>query len=294
MGDVISITDANGEELVEYEYDEWGKTISVMEMNDNGKFFANTNPIRYRGYYYDTETGYYYLQSRYYDPSICRFINSDIVEHAKTQKEFVAGINIFAYSCNDPINNSDPDGHWVLSLGVEFEASAIFGVYGGLSINFDGRGNIVIAYCAGVTFTTNVTASVYGFVSYNHRLSSATSIKGWGISVGCSFSSGIKLGGSGGLTLGLKDKSLTGVSSLSLGVGVSLAPIPYISVRGGYTGILYKTTFSKVSSRAKKYSKKGVKVKLSKKSNYVNIYIYALKRNVRIYRNGKISLLKKG
>jgi len=86
MGDVISITDANGEELVEYEYDEWGKTISVMEMNDNGKFFANTNPIRYRGYYYDTETGYYYLQSRYYDPIICRFINSDVPAVAKFEK----------------------------------------------------------------------------------------------------------------------------------------------------------------------------------------------------------------
>ena len=77
-GHVISVTDANGEVLVEYEYDEWGKFISVMEMNDNGKFFSNTNPIRYRGYYYDTETGYYDLQSRYYWPSICRLINLDV------------------------------------------------------------------------------------------------------------------------------------------------------------------------------------------------------------------------
>ncbi len=110
MGDVISITDANGEELVEYEYDEWGKTISVMEMNDNGKFFANTNPIRYRGYYYDTETGYYYLRSRYYDPSICRFINSDVPEIAKISKGITAGANSFAYCNNDPINDSDPSG----------------------------------------------------------------------------------------------------------------------------------------------------------------------------------------
>lgn len=77
-GHVISVTDANGEVLVEYEYDEWGKTISVMKMNDNGKFFSNTNLIRFRGYYYDTETGYYDLQSRYYWPSICRLINFDV------------------------------------------------------------------------------------------------------------------------------------------------------------------------------------------------------------------------
>ena len=49
---------------------------------------GEANPLRYRGYYYDNETGYYYLQSRYYDPSICRFINADLVIIAKQQKSF--------------------------------------------------------------------------------------------------------------------------------------------------------------------------------------------------------------
>lgn len=289
MGDVIGITDTQGNELAQYEYDEWGNVTAVTGDTD----IANTNPLRYRGYYYDNETGYYYLQSRYYDPSICRFINADNAIYAKIQIDYKSGINIFVYSCDNPINYSDPDGHWVLSLGLEFEASAIWGVYGGVSINFDGKGNIVIAYCAGITFTTNVTASLYGYVSYNHRASSATSIKGWSISVGCSYSSGVKLGGSGGLSIGLSDKSATGVTSLSFGFGASIAPIPYISVRGGYTGILYQTTFSKVASSVKSYSKKGVKVQLSKKSNYVNMYICAIKRNVRIYKSGKITVLSK-
>ena len=83
MGDVISITDAQGNELAEYEYDEWGKLILTRADTQSNESIANINPIRYRGYYYDTETGYYYLQSRYYDLSICKFINADLPEYAQ-------------------------------------------------------------------------------------------------------------------------------------------------------------------------------------------------------------------
>ncbi len=287
MGDVISITDTSGTVVANYEYDAWGKVLTA------DTDITKQNPIRYRGYYYDNETGYYYLQSRYYDASICRFINADIYKYIISQKDVLSGANIYAYCCNNPVYYSDTDGHWVLSVGLEFEASAIWGIYGGISINFDGKGNIVIAYCAGVTFTTNVTASLYGYVSYNQRASSATSIKGWGISAGVSYSSGIKLGGSGGLNVGINDKSVTGSTTLSLGVGASLASIPYIYVRGGYTGIIYSTSFSKISSKVKSYSKKGVKIKISKKSSYINIYIPAIKRNVQVYRKGKIIVCKR-
>ena len=79
MGDVISITDAQGNELVEYEYDQWGKLILTRADTQSNESIANINPIRYRGYYYDTETGYYYLQSRYYYTSIFRFIQQMIL-----------------------------------------------------------------------------------------------------------------------------------------------------------------------------------------------------------------------
>ena len=112
MGDVISITDAQGNELVEYEYDEWGKLILTRAGNQSNESIANINPIRYRGYYYDTETGYYYLQSRYYDPSICRFINSDISEISSITKDTEVGTNMFAYCNNDPTNSNDPTGYY--------------------------------------------------------------------------------------------------------------------------------------------------------------------------------------
>ncbi len=113
MGDVISITDAQGTELVQYEYDAWGKCVLITLMHDNDfeTELANINPIRYRGYYFDNETGYYYLQSRYYDPSICRFINSDIPEISQKLKNISVGINLFAYCKNNAINYSDYDGY---------------------------------------------------------------------------------------------------------------------------------------------------------------------------------------
>ncbi|MCI8620183.1 MAG: RHS repeat-associated core domain-containing protein, partial [Oscillospiraceae bacterium] len=69
------------------------------------------NPIRYRGYYYDTETGFYYLQSRYYDPAISRFINAD--SYGSTGQAFL-GTNMFAYCNNNPVLGIDPDGHIVM------------------------------------------------------------------------------------------------------------------------------------------------------------------------------------
>ena len=110
MGDVISITDAQGNELVQYEYDAWGKITSVGSTNSYESYdkeLANINPLRYRGYYLDSETGYYYLQSRYYSPDICRFINADSYLLTCLTKNQFTGINIFAYCCNDPINRID-------------------------------------------------------------------------------------------------------------------------------------------------------------------------------------------
>lgn len=105
--DVMGITDKNGNLLCSYTYDEWG-TPKVASNSANTEI-AEINPIRYRGYYYDNETGYYYLQSRYYDPSICRFINSDTYDYIDNTSQL--GFNLFAYCGNNPINFSDHNGH---------------------------------------------------------------------------------------------------------------------------------------------------------------------------------------
>lgn len=140
MGDVISITDTQGNELVEYEYDEWGAICSIYTPHDSETetTLANINPLRYRGYYYDNETGYYYLQSRYYDVSICRFINADSYNYV--DKDSTNGVNIFVYCGNNTLNNSDPSGnskYSIVAVGLQLEFSAsLFGYSGEVGIEF--------------------------------------------------------------------------------------------------------------------------------------------------------------
>ena len=96
QGDIISVVNAfSGETAASYVYDSWGRVIS------SSGTLADINPIRYRGYYYDTETGLYYLQSRYYDPETGRFINAD--EFVSTGQG-ILGNNMFAYCGNNPVN----------------------------------------------------------------------------------------------------------------------------------------------------------------------------------------------
>ena len=83
LGDIVAIRDINGNIVATYEYDAWGNCTVHNEyggIDYSATSIGNINPFRYRGYYYDTETGFYYLQTRYYDPTICRFINADNYE----------------------------------------------------------------------------------------------------------------------------------------------------------------------------------------------------------------------
>ena len=106
--DVMAIADSTGTVIATYLYNEWGEV--TVNATGNNLAIANLNPLRYRGYYYDSETEYYYLQSRYYNPDICRFINADLPGYASMQKNETAGINSFAYCCNDAVNRTDPSG----------------------------------------------------------------------------------------------------------------------------------------------------------------------------------------
>ena len=108
QGDVIALTDANGAIAVEYEYDPWGKVISFSGPYMSGIGLAN--PFRYRGYFYDSETGFYYVSSRYYDPEIGRWINADSVIAGVGGN--VKGYNLFAYCFNNPVNMDDQAGNW--------------------------------------------------------------------------------------------------------------------------------------------------------------------------------------
>ena len=107
QGDVIGLFDENLNVVVEYTYDSWGNVSITGSRKDN---LGKANPFRYRGYYYDEESGMYYLNSRYYHPEIGRFINAD-GEFSEIGGE-ILGYNLFAYCFNNPVNMSDSTGKW--------------------------------------------------------------------------------------------------------------------------------------------------------------------------------------
>jgi len=110
-GDIEVIYNADGTLHARYDYDAYGKILSVTAPDGTNitapYAIANLNPLRYRSYVYDKETGLYYLQSRYYDPVTCRFINADAY---MSTGQGITGNNMFAYCNNNPVNYSDPAG----------------------------------------------------------------------------------------------------------------------------------------------------------------------------------------
>ena len=152
MGDVIAITNTEGKIVGNYEYDEWGNII----LSDSD--IANINPLRYRGYYYDSETNYYYLQSRYYDSNICRFINSDSMNSAYKYKNEKLGNNLFAYCCNNSINSLDPTGNFliliicyiIVNISIKNSLSS-YGKY--ITLKTDKRNGCRNKYCISIDLT---------------------------------------------------------------------------------------------------------------------------------------------
>ena len=107
QGDIIAIVDQGADTVARYSYDAWGKIASITGSNIN---IAHINPFRYRSYYYDEETLLYYLQSRYYNPVVGRFVNSDEVKYS-IDGETAHKINGFSYCASAPIMCVDYGGN---------------------------------------------------------------------------------------------------------------------------------------------------------------------------------------
>ena len=154
QGDVIGLLNSTGDLVARYVYDAWGQPISITDgkgkdVSGDPSHIANRNPLRYRGYYYDRETGFYYLQSRYYDPVLCRFINAD--DYASTGQGFL-GHNMFAYCNNSPCSYQDPDGTL-----QNYNTAILDGGYGGGSGGID---IISLGIIAGVPVAISAVVSI--------------------------------------------------------------------------------------------------------------------------------------
>ena len=117
QGNVTALINDNGLVVASYVYDAWGNhkvyDINGVETTDVTDI-GNINPFRYRSYYYDIETGLYFLKTRYYDPETGRFISPDSIEYINP--ETINGLNLYAYCGNNPVMNVDPNGNAFLSF----------------------------------------------------------------------------------------------------------------------------------------------------------------------------------
>lgn len=146
-GEFVAITD-------EYEYN---------DISNINQFVAYKNPFRYRSYYYDFETGLYYLNSRYYDPELGRFVNADDIDNLSPNE--INGINLFAYCVNNPVNLSDECGHawwhWLIAaLVVVIAAVAVVVTAGGAAAGMAAVA-AVAAGCSAATLGSTIAAGVF-------------------------------------------------------------------------------------------------------------------------------------
>ncbi len=127
QGNIIGILDAHGYEVVAYSYDAWG---NITDTTYTSQLPYQLNHLTYRGYYRDEETGFYYLQSRYYDAEVGRFINADATSYLGASGT-VWGYNLYAYCENNPVNYTDPKGNviWACIIVGALVGAVAGGVY---------------------------------------------------------------------------------------------------------------------------------------------------------------------
>ena len=243
QGDVVKLVQKNGDTVAQYTYDAWGNVSSSGRL-------AEINPLRYRGYYYDSETGFYYLQSRYYDPVNRRFINADV--YASTDSSDAVSCNMFVYCGNNPVSNTDESGDsWfkaLLSKAMDIVEAAVkvvqkvtssvdvvisHGVTGNVSpgvsdftftamVSADSNGNVAFQWQpmgGGITTNASPSASITATTSVTFA-PDVTDLEGPGKSIGGSLFTPY-YGLCGGLDFNIaegKDRNYYGITT-SAGVG---------------------------------------------------------------------------
>ena len=160
QSDIVKLIDKTGATVVEYRYDSWGKLLSTS--GSLASTLGKNNPFRYRGYVYDEETGFYYLQSRYYNPEVGRFISSDVL---LSTGQGVLGHNAYAYCGNNPVMGYDPYGTFDWSSfgkGAGWLAIGITAICVGVSVLTCGVAAPAMMAVVAVTVTAGALTAVNG------------------------------------------------------------------------------------------------------------------------------------
>lgn len=159
FGDITAIFDDSGTVYAKYAYDAWGNCSILQDTNGIGTL----NPFRYRSYYWDGELNLYYLNARYYDPEIGRFVSQDDLSYL--DPETLNGLNLYAYCLNNPVMGYDPDGTWDWDKfwrGVGRVVTGALAVVAGAMVIASGVAGVAMLVVAGVTIAAGVLTAVNG------------------------------------------------------------------------------------------------------------------------------------
>ena len=230
QGDVVQIIDEGGVMQAEYVYSLWGEIISA-----EGDL-AEINPLRYRGYYYDSETGFYYLRSRYYDPENHRFINADT--YASTDSGDAISCNMFAYCQNNPVMLGDENGEiagWLVRAIVGAAVGAVAGAISALATGGSAKDVLISAGVGAVTGAIvggtgsleagkivgrAVASAINGGYTYYSARKAGASVGGAALAAGAS--AAISYGTASLSALAGDDLLVSTVSDLNIGLGGAL------------------------------------------------------------------------
>ena len=267
---ITGLVDANGGAVVNYRYDSWGKLISITgSMADT---LGKDNPYRYKGYYYDDETGMYYLKSRYYQPEICRFISADDEDVLIDTHANLSNKNLYLYCDNNPIIKVDEEGQiatWLVSaaLGAAVNVAASFIIARAMGQEF-GVKDVAVAAVLGA-----VGGICGGYRDWRKYIGAAAN----GIYVGTvAYRSGANLGASlvsGGIAALFSASGIGDLASLPLvdegkivaGNVLATGSIDLV-VNTGYTGMSSAISTAASSSHKSTISSRN---RNSKKNNYM-------------------------
>ena len=128
QGDIVAVYSSSGIKLISYSYDAWGNFTTAYH-NTGENSTAVKNPFKYRGYYYDSDLNLYYLNTRYYDPVIGRFISPDSEATITASLNALTDKNLYAYCDNNPVMRTDNGGmFWDTFFDVVSLATSIVDV----------------------------------------------------------------------------------------------------------------------------------------------------------------------
>lgn len=167
QGSVVKLIDGNGNTVVSYSYDPWGVCTTSGSMAGT---LGALNPFRYHGYVYDEETGWYYLLSRYYNPTVGRYLSADTLS---STGQGVLGYNMYAYCLNNPTTNYDPSGSLSFSnllSGANLLSIGLTAIAVGATILTCGAAAPLMVAVAAVTVTTGVVTVANGIAEVQEGL----------------------------------------------------------------------------------------------------------------------------